>query len=152
MWCWRGALVSASRQLHEQFTQFIHLIFMLRYTAVLTLLYEVPQTHRINKLKTKWVSALIHAHPITVEFYNCIYYCVRGLCLPWRCPQRWAVCVVCRVLPVSHRRRRACRNTFLQMDTFLYLDQSIYTASYCKTHVRIYYTTDSSTYWQNKYI
>lgn len=74
MWCWRGALVSASRQLHEQFTQFIHLIFMLRYTAVLTLLYEIPQTHRIKKLKTKWVSALLQAHPITVvEFYNCIY-------------------------------------------------------------------------------
>lgn len=142
MWCWRGALVSGSWKLHEQFTQFIHLILMLRYTAVLTLLYEVPQTHRIKKLQTKWASALLHAQTITVkELYKCIYGHMRCVCLPGRCPQRWAVCVVCQVLPVSHRHRRACRNTFLQMDTPLCPDQSIYTASYCKTHVRIYYTT-----------
>ncbi len=52
--------------------------------------------------------------------------------LPARSPLRSSVCGVCLVLLVSRRHTHACRSIFLQTDTFLFPDRSIYRASYCK--------------------
>ncbi len=53
VWIRRAARLSGSGQLHEELSQLTDLVLVHRRPTVLTLLDEVPQTHRAQELRER---------------------------------------------------------------------------------------------------